>query len=62
VKLRNLRPDAFDIFPVDKPDIHVEAGGEFEVDDELGASLLEQEGNYERVDKSSRASKKDEEA
>lgn len=56
MKLRNLRPGEWEI-----PDANLVVGDEpFEVDDELGKRLLEQEGNYERVDeKQSRSTKKD---
>lgn len=60
MKLRNKRPDAYVITPVDQPDIHVDGGAEFEVDDELGKNLLKQEDNYELADKPAAKSAKKE--
>lgn len=53
MKLKNLRPFAVVITPIDLPDIDVDGGAVFEVDDRLGRDLLKQEDNYERVDKPS---------
>ena len=48
MRLRNVNP----LGEVDLPLIgrSLEAGEEFEVDDETGAALLEQVGNYEEVE------------
>lgn len=48
MKLRNISP----LGPLDVPGLGLvlEPGGEFEVDDKVGASLLEQVGNFEQVD------------
>lgn len=51
MKLRHLRSDAYTIMPPDHPDIDVDAGETFDVDDPvLARSLLEQDANYAPAD------------
>lgn len=50
MKLKHLRTSAYTITPPDHPDIYVEGGAVFEVDDAVGENLLLQEDNYERAD------------
>lgn len=49
MKLRSKRPYPVLIAPQGRPDIEVDANAVFDVDDELGVLLLEQEDNYEAV-------------
>lgn len=60
MQLRSKRSAAFLITPVDGPDIEVDGGAVFDVPDDLGKNLLEQEDNYELADPPAAKPKKQE--
>lgn len=51
MRLKHLRPRTYSIDPPDGSSLVIEGGAVFEVDDELGASLLQQPDNYAPADK-----------